>query len=90
MTGIKWRTPLRGESTPYSRRPISSRDPDYSGPLSQNRTSAVHIRLFRMVGFVPEKSPHHGSMVDLDLSQFQRELVRGGKCCEDGVKLVPQ
>ena len=29
----------------------SSRDPGYPGPLSQNRTSAVHIRLFRTMDF---------------------------------------
>jgi hypothetical protein len=43
----------------------SSRDPGYPEPLSQNRTSAIHIRLFGTVGYTPYGRP----VDDLPLSQ---------------------
>ncbi len=39
------------------RTPLSSRDPGYPGPLSQNRTCAGHIRLFGTAGYEPHCRP---------------------------------
>ena len=54
-TSGRWRVLRRGTAPPAP----SSRRPPRGGRLSQNRTSAVHIRLFGTVGCNPRRRPVH-------------------------------
>ncbi len=76
----------RGEQGTWGTRAGSSRRPGHPRRLSQNRTSAVHIRLVGAAGCDPRGRP----VFDLDLSQCQRELHRGDECPGSGHPGVSQ
>jgi len=59
----------------YRRPSASSRGPGCPGPLSQNRTSPVHIPLFGTAGFLLADFHHCRPVYDLALSQHQAWLL---------------
>jgi len=66
-TFIGWMNPFKRPLTAFIGWMVSSRRPRFQGRLSQNRTSAVHIRLFGTAGCDPRSRP----VYDLALSQCQ-------------------